>query len=65
MPITFQGVTIKCLAEAPQAERPRLHTQRTQFAGILGVSEIYLGMGERAIVFAYSHAVRGSARAGR
>lgn len=47
--LTYLGSQILCLHERLELGLPKLHVQRTQFAGIWGESEIYLGTGGRDI----------------
>lgn len=47
--VTFAGTVLKCLPEAPRMDAPKLHAQRNQFPGIIGESQMILGVGGRDI----------------
>ncbi|HWB13350.1 MAG TPA: hypothetical protein VG826_29260 [Pirellulales bacterium] len=51
MAINFNGTPLKCLHTFPRGSAPELHVQRTQFAGVVGVSQIVLGVGGRELSF--------------
>lgn len=47
--LNFAGQNLLCLHDALQREAPKVHAQRTQFAGVTGESQILLGVGGRSL----------------